>query len=321
MGARRSVAGFLRGGPALRLRNEGYFGFACTEAAAGGGRRRREDLPVPDRLADLRYDVALANRILAHEGVLDAFGHVSVRHPDDPKRYLLSRSRAPELVEPGDILEYTLDSVPVREPGVPLYSERVIHGEIYKARPEVFAVCHHHAPAFMPLCITRTDYVPVFHLGATGGRMPPFWDQRDEFGDTNLLVVKPEEGASLARALGKHQMVLMVRHGVTVVGSSVQDLVFRCYYSCRNAEFQTQATNLGPLGPLSAGEIEKAGSIATATTGQARAWEYWTVRLQKRGGMPPRAPSARGTAAGKRADTERKRATTNKAKAKRRSRR
>lgn len=271
-----------------------------------------------DRLAELRYNVALANRILAHEGVLDAFGHVSVRHPDDPNRYLLSRSRAPELVEPTDILEYTLDSVPVVKPTVSLYSERVIHGEIFKARPDVMAVCHHHAPAFMPLCITRTDYVPVFHLGASGGRMPPFWDQRDEFGDTNLLVVKPEEGASLARTLGQHQMVLMVRHGVTVVGTSVQDLVFRCYYSCRNAEYQTQSGILGPIGPLSAGEIEKGASIATATTGLVRAWEYWTVRLQKRGGMPPQPAAPRRAAAGKRA-AGRKQSTTNKAKAKRRS--
>jgi HCOMODA/2-hydroxy-3-carboxy-muconic semialdehyde decarboxylase len=300
------------------LRNHAHFGFAAIERSQGATVADERTFPVPDRLADLRYNVALANRILAHEGVLDAFGHVSVRHPDDPKRYLLSRSRAPELVEPSDILEYSLDSVPVREPGVPLYSERVIHGEIYKARPDVLAVCHHHAPAFMPLCITRTDYVPVFHLGATGGRMPPFWDQRDEFGDTNLLVVKPEEGASLARTLGRHQMVLMVRHGVTVVGTSVQDLVFRCYYSCRNAEFQTQAAGLGPIGPLSLGEIDKAASIATATTGQARAWEYWTVRLQKRGGMPPQAAAAQTRR--KRAATGRKRSTVNKAKAKRRSR-
>ena len=92
---------------------------------------------------------------------------------------------------------------PVREPGVGQYSERVIHGEIYKARPEVNSVCHHHAPAFMPLLATGTDYVPVFHLGAVGGIKPPFWDQHDEFGDTNMLVIKPEEGASLARALGQ----------------------------------------------------------------------------------------------------------------------
>ena len=251
-----------------------------------------------DTLADLRYQIALANRMLANEGVLDAFGHVSARHPSDPGRYLLSRSRAPELVEPGDILEYTLDSVPVRTPKVSLYSERVIHGEIYKARPDVMAVCHHHSPAFMPLVITGTDYQPVFHLGASGGVKPPFWDQRDEFGDTNLLVVKPEEGASLARRMGAHWMVLMNRHGVTVAGTSLRELVFRCYYSCRNAEFQVQAAMSGTVKPLSEGEVREAAGILGKTTGLERAWEYWTVRLGKAGGMPPRTSATRASKAG-----------------------
>jgi len=244
---------------------------------------------VADQLAELRYEIALANRMLAHEGVLDAFGHVSARHPADPNRYLLSRSRAPELVEPNDILEYTLDSKPVRPTDIPLYSERVIHGEIYQARPDVMAVCHHHAPAFMPLVISRIDYVPVFHLGAVGGAYPPFWDQRKEFGDTNLLVVKPEEGASLAKALGQHWMVLMNRHGVTVAGTTLRENVFRCVYSCRNAEYQVQAAAAGAIGPLSPGEVVAAAAIGTKTTGQARAWESWTVRLGKAGGLPPRA--------------------------------
>ena len=189
-------------------------------------------------LLEARRELALANRIVANEGVIDAFGHVSMRHPDNPKRYLLSRSRAPELVTPDDFIEYDLDSQPQRDPGVGQYSERVIHGEIYKARPEVNSVCHHHCPAFMPLLATGTDYMPIFHLGAVGGIRPPFWDQRDEFGDTNMLVIKPEEGASLARALGKHWMVLMMRHGVTVAGTSVRDCVFRSVFSARNAEYQ-----------------------------------------------------------------------------------
>jgi HCOMODA/2-hydroxy-3-carboxy-muconic semialdehyde decarboxylase len=111
------------------------------------------------------------------------------------------------------------------------YSERVIHGEIYKARPEVNSVCHHHCPAFMPLLATGTDYMPIFHLGAVGGVRPPFWDQRDEFGDTNMLVVRPEEGVSLARAWARHWMVLMMRHGVTIAGTNVRDCVFRSVFS------------------------------------------------------------------------------------------
>jgi HCOMODA/2-hydroxy-3-carboxy-muconic semialdehyde decarboxylase len=180
--------------------------------------------------AELRHEVAVANRILGHEGVIDAFGHVSLRHPERPDRYLLSRSRAPALVEPDDILEFTLNSEPVEPPTVQLYAERVIHGEIYKARPDVIAVCHHHSAAIMPFAISGEAMVPVFHLGAAMGPVVPFWDSRDDFGDTNLLVVKPEEGASLARALGKHSMVLMRRHGATVVGASLRELVFRSIY-------------------------------------------------------------------------------------------
>src|SRR6202049_2396815 len=173
---------------------------------------------VPENLTDLIAEPALANRILAHEGVLDAFGHVSMRHPADPGRYLLSRSRSPGLIEAADVLEYTLDSVPVKEPTVSLYAERVIHGCIYEARPDVMAVCHHHAPAVMPFAVAGKPIVPVFHLGGTMGEEAPFWDQHDEFGDTNLLVVKQEEGHSLARALAKHSVVMMNRHGATVVG-------------------------------------------------------------------------------------------------------
>ena len=237
-------------------------------------------------LDDVRYDVALGNRILDQEGVLDAFGHVSARHPTDPNRYLLSRSRAPGLIEPADIFEYTLDSAPVLKDMPPQYSERVIHGEIYKARPDVMAVCHHHSPAFMPLVITGTDYTPVFHLGASGGVKPPFWDQYEEFGATNLLVVKPEEGASLARALGSHWMVLMNRHGVTVAGSSVRDCVFRCVYSHYNADFQVRAAQYGKVDPLRPDEAEKCFGIATGTTGQTRAWELWVERLNRDGVYP-----------------------------------
>jgi HCOMODA/2-hydroxy-3-carboxy-muconic semialdehyde decarboxylase len=124
---------------------------------------------VPD-LSDVRYQVALANRMLANEGVLDAFGHVSLRHPADPDRYLLSRSRSPGLIEPDDILEFTLDSQPVAPPSVQLYAERVIHGCIYQARPDVMAVCHHHAPAVMPFCIAGLPIIAVFQLGAAAGR-------------------------------------------------------------------------------------------------------------------------------------------------------
>src|SRR5581483_11192022 len=150
-------------------------------------------MSMPDGLAEARQELVLANRILAHEGVVDAFGHVSMRHPHDPGVYLISRHRACELVEPADILEFTLDSVPVAPTNLRLYSELVIHGCIYQARPDVNSVCHHHAVSMLPYAISGTELVPVVHLGATLGAKVPFWDSRDEFGDTPLVVTKPEE--------------------------------------------------------------------------------------------------------------------------------
>ena len=248
---------------------------------------------MPDDLSDARNQVAIANRILANEGVFDAFGHVSVRHPTDPGRYLLPRSRSPGLIEPADVLEFTLDSEPVTPPTVQLYAERVIHGCIYEARPDVTAVCHHHAPAVMPFCIAGVPIVPVFHLGAAAGETLPFWNQRDEFGDTNLLVVKPEEGRSLARALGSHAAVLMNNHGATVVGRDLRELVSRSIFMCQNAHYQLHAHLLGKVATLSAGESRLAGSLNAMPNVTNRTWEYWTLRLDRAGGLPPRAAKSK----------------------------
>lgn len=245
---------------------------------------------MPSSLDQVRNEVARANRILANEGVLDGFGHVSVRHPSDRNRYLLSRSRSPELIQASDILEFTLDSEPVRPPTVTLYAERVIHGCIYQARPDVNAVVHHHAAAVMPFCIAGVEIVPVFHLGAAMGEKAPFWNQADEFGDTNMLVVKPEEGRSLAKALGPHTMVLMRNHGATVVASDLRELVFRTIYSRDNALYQMQAALLGKVTRLRRGEAELAGALAKFPTSLNRASEYWSVRLDKAEGV--KAPKA-----------------------------
>jgi HCOMODA/2-hydroxy-3-carboxy-muconic semialdehyde decarboxylase len=233
------------------------------------------------KLDQARDVLARANRIIANEGVLDAFGHVSMRHPTDPGRYLLSRSRAPELVQPGDILEFTLDSQPVKSTDVRLYGERVIHGAIYQARPDVNAVCHHHAPSILPFCISGMDLKPVYHLGATLGEKAPFWDARDDFGDTNLIVAKPEEGASLARALGEHWIVLMRRHGATVAGVGLEELTFRTIYTARNAGLQIQAHMLGLVSPLNSAETRLAGEYNLRPGPVMRAWEYWNARLDK----------------------------------------
>src|SRR5262249_21700640 len=232
--------------------------------------------------------------MLANEGVLDAFGHVSLRYPTDPGRYLLSRSRSPGLVEAADILEFTLDSEPVAPPTVQLYSERVIHGCIYQARSDVMAVCHHHAPAVMPFCVSGKPIVPVFHVGAAIGEQTPFWDQADEFGDTNLLVVKPEEGQSLARTLGRHWVVLMRRLRATVAGTTLKELVSRSVFLCQNAEYQMKAYLVGAPTPLRPGEVKLAGSINVMPSVVARTWEYWSMRLQAAGLWPPqvKAPGA-----------------------------
>ena len=252
---------------------------------------------MPESLADLRRDLSTAYRIVSNEGILDAFGHISVRHPTNPNRYFLSRSRAPSLVQPDDILEYDLDSNPIVPPTTRPYSERVIHGEIFKARPDVNAVCHHHAPSIMPFAISGVPLAPVFHLGAAMGRNAPFWDSRDEFGDTNLLVVKPEEGASLARALGSHSIIVMRRHGATVVGGTLRELVFRTIYSSKNAEHQLSAHVLGHVSPLTDGEADMAGQLNLAPGPLARAYEYWVRRLAEREGRSKSDPMLRAAEA------------------------
>ena len=240
------------------------------------------EFDVPDRLADIRYDIALASRMLAHENVLDAFGHVSMRHPEDPGRYLLSRSRSPQLLEPGDILEYTLDSEPVKPAKEKLFAERVIHGCIYEARPDVMAVCHHHAAAVLPFCVAGVPIEPVFHLGAAGGETTPFWDQRDEFGDTNLLVRLPEEGRSLARALGQHPAVLLNRMAPRWSARHPRTRL-ALIFMCQNAVYQLQAHMLGKVDKLSPGEVKLAGTLNALPNVSGRTWEYWTMRLADAG--------------------------------------
>jgi ribulose-5-phosphate 4-epimerase/fuculose-1-phosphate aldolase len=239
---------------------------------------------MPDSLAAAREDVAIANRILANEGLLDAFGHVSLRHPGTPERFLISRHRAPELVQPADIVELGLDGEPAVPTSFRLYGERIIHAAIYAARPDVVAICHHHAPSVMPYAIARAELKPVYHLGATMGLMVPYWDSRDEFGDTALVVVTAAEGRSLAKALGPNWMVLMGRHGATVVGTSLREMVFRTIYSARNAELQTQAKLVGGVNPLSPAEVEKAAAHNLRPAPMERAWDYWAMRLATKEG-------------------------------------
>jgi ribulose-5-phosphate 4-epimerase/fuculose-1-phosphate aldolase len=240
---------------------------------------------MPDTLADTLHELIVATRILANEKILDAFGHVSVRNPQNPSHYFIPRHRAPELAEISDIVELNLDSEPVKPTDFRLYSERVIHGEIYKVRPDVHAVCHHHAHTILPFAISGREIVPVFHLAAVIGKVP-FWDQRDEFGDTNMLVIKPEEGASLARALGPNWMVLMRRHGATVAGTSLRNLTFRSVFGSDNCKLLSQAIAHGHVDSLSPGEITLTAAYQERPPSTNRAWDYWVRQIEKAGLMP-----------------------------------
>ena len=248
---------------------------------------------MPEDRTELLHELIVATRILANQNVLDAFGHVSVRNPHDPTRYFISRHQAPELAEVSDIVELDLDSQPVRPTQFRMYSERVIHGEIYKARPDVNAVCHHHSHAVLPFCVSGRPLVPVFHLPAMLGQHVPFWDQRDEFGDTTMLVVKPEEGASLARALGSNWWVLMRRHGATVAGRSLRELTFRTVYGCENAALQSQAMAHGHVDHLSPGEIQLSSEHSARPPSLNRAWDYWVRHVEKAGLMPAKSAAKR----------------------------
>jgi len=222
--------------------------------------------------------LAAANRILANESVLDAFGHVSIRRPDNPQHFYLSRSLAPELVTEADIIEFDLDSEPVAPCDTLLYSERIIHGAIYSARPDVNAICHHHGASIMPFCLADDLRLRVVtQLGATMGADIPMWDQRDQFGATNHLVTRADEAGSLARCLGPHGMVLMKRHGATVVAKDLRELAFRSIYGCRDAELQLRALAHGPIDVFTRDEIALAGKFPEATL--SRAWGLWRSRL------------------------------------------
>jgi len=219
-------------------------------------------------------DLVAANRILADQGVLDGWGHVSVRHPRDPNRYLLSRSRAPELIIAEDIMEFDLDSNPVDARSRPLYTERFIHGEIYKARPDVVAIVHTHAPALIPFGISKVPLKPVYHRSAFIAAGVPVFEIRERAGMTDMLIRDQALGRALADALGNHPAALMRGHGAVVVGPSLQRVVGRSIFLPLNATLQMQAAALG--GPVTFLDPEEARKIEEREGyGLARAWEAW----------------------------------------------
>ena len=223
-------------------------------------------------------DLVIANRILANEGVIDAFGHVSIRHPGRSDRYLLARSRSPELVERPDIMEFDLENRAIDQRGRTMYSERPIHGSTYRARPDVMAVCHNHARSLIPFGVTGTPIRPLFHIAGSIGVEIPVWDVRDEFGDTDLLVTTQALGDSLARALGPHRVCLMRGHGAVVAAHDLKATVFVSIYLMVNAALVKEARELGEVTYLSEGEIRLTEQMNFRARSQNRAWEYWARR-------------------------------------------
>ena len=219
-------------------------------------------------------DLVAANRILVAQGVLDGFGHVSVRDKADPKRFWMSRSMAPGLVTAEDLIAFDLDSKPLnaRGRGVPL--ERFIHGAAYAARPDVMAVVHSHAPDLIPFGVTKTQLKPIYHMDSfLAGGVPVFDIARAAGPGSDMLISTPELGTALAQSLGGAAVVLMRGHGATVVGASLPQTVFRAVYTVTGARLQWQAQMMGEVTYLS--DAEAAAATKTNNVALNKAWVLW----------------------------------------------
>jgi len=223
-------------------------------------------------------DLVIANRILANEDIVDAYGHVSIRHPDNPDHFFLARSLAPEFITREDILEFDLEGRVVGSDKRAPYLERFIHGGIFEARPDVMAVVHAHAEDILPFGLTgATPLRPVIHSGSFIGSNVPIWDIADTFGDTNLLVANAEQGRDLAKCLGKNNVALMRGHGFAAAARSLIEVVRMSVYLPRNARALQKAKVLGgDIKYLSQGEIDARNrGYSPYSVETWRAWEYW----------------------------------------------
>jgi ribulose-5-phosphate 4-epimerase/fuculose-1-phosphate aldolase len=238
-------------------------------------------MPQPEALYETAIsDLVVANRILAAEGVLDGFGHVSIRDPRDPKCYLMSRSLAPALVTAADIVQHDLDNRPVRDDGHSLYYERWIHGEIYKERPEVNAIVHSHSPTVVPFASTKAPLRPILHNASFLGFGAPVFEIRNLVPNSDLMISTAALGKALAETLGPRADVVLLRgHGDVVVGPTIQIAVFRAYYTEINARQQLNAMILGrdEVVYMNAGECATTDKIMQAVAG--RPWELWRRRV------------------------------------------
>ena len=227
-----------------------------------------------ERIADL----VIANRIIADQGVVDGFGHISVRSAKNPNHYFISRSRAPGLVSADDIMEYDLDDNPVDARGRSSYLERFIHSEIYKARRDVQSVVHSHSPAVIPFGVSDVPMRPISHMGGFLIREVPVFEIREAGGnETDMLIRNKALGSALAKKLGTATVVLMRGHGDVVVGHSIKSAVFRAIYTEQNARLQLDALRLGgKITYLNEVEAAKIGDSNDSQVG--RPWEIWTAK-------------------------------------------
>lgn len=231
--------------------------------------------------AQLVDDLVRANHILANEGVLDAFGHVSARHPLARDRFLISHTRAPELVEPDDLQVLDLRGARLAGGERRSYEEVAIHAAVYRHRSDVGAVVHSHAPSVIPFGVTGVPLRPIYHMGSVIGHETPVWDIAEEFGESDLLVRTATQADDLVAALGARTVVLMRGHGCVVTGADLRAAVFAAVYLERNAALLTIALGLGEVRALSAAETQRAAAMLQGHAGE-RAWEYWVRRLPER---------------------------------------
>jgi ribulose-5-phosphate 4-epimerase/fuculose-1-phosphate aldolase len=231
--------------------------------------------------ASLIADLAAASRILAAQGVVDSFGHVSLRNPEAPDRYFMSRSLAPALVTPDDIIEYDLDSNPLNANGRNSFLERFIHGAIYRARPDVHSVVHSHSPSVIPFGLVDVPMQAMFHSAAFIAAGVPVFDIREKFGATDMLVSNIERGIALVSAMGAKDVALMRAHGSVACGPTLQAAVFRAVYTEVNARIQHWAMALKNGTSMASLDADE-GRLADVLNESAgkRAWELWRSRVR-----------------------------------------
>lgn len=229
---------------------------------------------------ELKRELTLANHILAQEGFLVGLGHISARHPDDPGRFILSRAIAPNLVTVNDLHEFDLDGNLVDGSDIQPYGERVIHAAVYAARPDVMCVCHGHPIELLPFCNAGIAPKPVTHVSGMLGDPIPMWDNRDEFGDTQIIVVKTDEAQSMAKALGGNRIMLLRRHGAVVVGNNIRETVFRSIVLRDSARVHMDVLKLGAEpSALHPKEMEFSNTLHESQKILERVWDGWVGAL------------------------------------------